>query len=219
MKSKATKPSVIANIEWMSKQVAVEKIKPSPTNYKIKTDLGRERLQTSLKKYGLASNVVVNQAEKGYYYLIDGNSRLKEAQDAKLKTIWVSLPSRKLSPKEFKEMCAMFDFAKAGEVDIEAIDRDLGTSEDFYKTWAREIPLALLSTLGAKQSNDKLPGVQGGKDKVGKIEDVNSDIRLVNLFFTEKQESEFRQLEIKLAKKFKTSSTTDTILKALKSIK
>ena len=104
-------------ITWSSKLVQVSTSKPTPTNYKIKTDLGKERLALSLKKFGLAGTVVLNTD----FTLIDGNSRLEEAKKEKQKTIWASFPNRKLSPAEFKEMSALFDFAKAGEVDVDRI--------------------------------------------------------------------------------------------------
>ena len=76
-------------ITWSSKLVQVSKIKPTPTNYKIKTDLGKERLALSLKKFGLAGTVVLNTD----FTLIDGNSRLEEAKKEKQKTIWASFPN------------------------------------------------------------------------------------------------------------------------------
>jgi shikimate kinase len=42
---------------------------------------------------------------------------------------------------------------------------------------------------------------------------------MVQLFFSEKQEAEFRKIEEKLMKKYKLDNTTDTVLKAFKSIK
>lgn len=141
-------------IEWVSKQVNVAAIAPTPTNYKIKTKLGMERLRESLKSFGLAGNVVCNYAGKfgdiSTLVLIDGNSRREEAVENGVKKLWVSLPSRSLSPKEFKEMSAMFDVAKAGEVDMDRIKTDLGTSKTFYDKYRLEVPLTLLDTLGAK---------------------------------------------------------------------
>jgi hypothetical protein len=41
----------------------------------------------------------------------------------------------------------------------------------------------------------------------------------VQLIFSSKQEEEFRKWEEKAQKKFKTDNTTDTVLKALKTVK
>lgn len=209
-----------SKIKWVSKLVDVAKIKPTPKNYKIKTELGQERLRQSLKQFGLAGNVVINTD----FTLIDGNSRLEEARAKGEKKIWASLPNRKLTPKEFQEMSAMFDFAKAGEVDIERINQDLGSTEDFYKKWGMTIPLDMAAKMGksAGRAVAELDYPEEGSGKKAKGEASApevSDIRMVQLFFSEKQEKEFRSIEQKLSAKFKASNTTEFVLKALKSIK
>jgi len=205
-------------ITWKSKVVPVAKIKPTPTNYKIKNALGQERLKTSLAKFGLAGTVVCNTD----FTLIDGNSRLEQVKAKGQKNIEVSIPNRKLTPQEFKEMSAMFDFAKAGEVDLERIQGDLGTKADFYKQWDLQVPMHLLEKLGSKSkvgnNGNSAPGLQYPEEGEGK-ELITSDSRMVQLFFNVKQEVEFRKIEEKLMKKFKTSNTTDTVLKAFKSFK
>lgn len=210
------KKSKIKPITWAPKKVEVKAIKATPNNYKIKTDLGKERLQQSLKMFGLAGTVIVNTD----LTLIDGNSRLIEAKEAGEKYMYVSMPSRKLTPKEFQEMSAMYDYAKAGEVDIERIEGELGTTEDFFKKWGMTVPMHLLDKLGNKSVNVEDLSLSSNvkKNKEQIVGDV-SDIRMVNLFFSAKQEAEFRKIEEKLMKKFKTSNTTDTVFKALKSIK
>lgn len=206
-------------ITWKSKTVAVSKIKPTPQNYKIKNALGQERLKMSLAKFGLAGTVVCNTD----YTLIDGNSRLEQEKAKGRKNIEVSVPNRKLSPQEFKEMSAMFDFAKAGEVDLERIQGDLGTKADFYKNWNLQVPMHLLEKLGNKASigkpNSKTNGTALEYPEEGETEAIVSDSRMVQLFFNVKQEEEFRKIEEKLKKRFKTNNTTDTVLKAFKSFK
>lgn len=207
--------TVNTKITWSPKKVAVKDIKHTPNNYKIKTDLGRERLQASLKAFGLAGTVVCNTD----LTLIDGNSRLIEARENGEKFIHVSIPNRKLTPKEFQEMSAMFDYAKAGEVDVERIQKEIGTTQDFYKKWGMEVPLELLNKLGNNRPASDLDDLEypdnGGTSSTAEV----NDIKMVQLFFSEKQEAEFRKIEEKLKKKFKTESTTETVLKALKSIK
>lgn len=201
-------------IQWSPKQVNVADIKPTEKNYKIKTDLGRERLQNSLKLFGLAGTVIVNTD----LHLIDGNSRLVEAKEKGEKKIWVSMPNRKLTPKEFQEMSAMYDYAKAGEVDVESIEKDLGTSADFFEKWKMSVPMHLLDKMGAKAPVKALEYPEEGKQPENGEAPV-SDIKMVQLFFNAKQEQEFRKMEEVLKKKFKTNNTTDTVFKALKSIK
>ena len=197
-------------ITWKTKLVNVADVKPTPNNYKIKTDIGKARLQLSLKKFGLAGALVVNTD----LTLIDGNSRLVEAKEKKQKKIEVSMPSRKLTPKEFTEMSAMFDFAVAGTVDMERIEKDLGTKEDFYKAWGLTMPMELLAKIGKVDAAQVEYPDSKTVTKGNKEEPVN-DIRMVNLFFKTKEEIEFRKMEEKFAKKFKTSDTTMTVFKAL----
>lgn len=207
-------------IKWKSIRVLVSCIDPTPTNYKIKTELGKARLAISLNKFGLAGNAVCNPgAKKGRYDLIDGNSRWEEAKERKDSHMWISIPDRRLTSKEYKEMSAMFDVAKAGDIDMKRIQEDLGTSEDFYDLWKLAMPLDVLDKLGAKAKDRKLSELEypEQKGKNGKVI-PQEDICMVNLFFSIKQEEEFRKIEEKLMKKFKTEKTSDTVLKAFKYI-
>ncbi len=201
---------------WSTIVAKVGDVQPTEKNYKIKSDLGRERLQHSIKSFGMAGVVVCNWVgkvgDKTKLMLIDGNSRLQEAKEAGDKTIQVSVPDRKLTPQEFKEMSAMIDFAKAGEVDMERIQQDLGGKEDFYKAWGMQVPMEMLAKMGKNANVEKLEYPEEGKGAAPEV----SDIRMVQLFFSDKQEVEFRKIEEKLKKKWKLNNTTDTVFKAFK---
>lgn len=198
-------------IKWIPKEVQLTKIKPTPKNYKIKTDLGKERLQQSLKLFGLAGTVIVNTD----FTLIDGNSRVEEAKERGEKKIWVSMPNRKLTPAEFEEMSAMYDFAKAGEVDTEGIVKRYGSKEDFFKRWGMTKEMAAVVGKMGKLAEQDLEYPEEGEGKGKKMPEV-SDIKMVQLFFSDKQEKEFRAIEEKLKKRFKVDSTTDVVFKAFK---
>lgn len=219
-KSMAKPTKVVGKrIKWKSVEALVQHIQPTEKNYKIKSDLGRERLQHSLETYGVAGNVVCNWVgkvgDRTKLMLIDGNSRLEEAKTYTEKKIWVSVPDRKLSPAEFKEFSAMFDFAKAGEVDMERIQGDLGTKEDFYKKWGIQVPMDLLNKMGKNApAMKKLEYPEEGKGAAPEV----SDIKMVQLFFSDKQEAEFRKYEDKLKKKWKLTNTTETVLRAFKTL-
>lgn len=203
----------VTPIKWVSKEVPVNKIKPTPKNYKIKTDLGRERLHQSLKQFGMAGTVVINTD----FVLIDGNSRIREAKEKGEKTIWASMPTRTLTPKEFKEMSAMFDYAVAGEVDTERILQDLGQTEDFRSKWGMLVPKHLLETLGSKAVIPE--AVKGGSSKKQTKEEKESlqpTDYLITLSFSEADEATFRKLENKMVAKYKTATTAETVMKALK---
>lgn len=206
-------------IKWVNDRVKTADIDKTPKNYKIKSELGRERLNYSLNKYGLAGTAVVtrNPKNRKRWVLIDGNSRHDEAVGRKEVWMNVSRPSRDLNPAEFKEMSAMFDFAKAGEVDVEGIEKDLGTHKKFFEAWGLNVPLHLLDNIGRKGMVERGEGKVNPK-KQKAIEAVTmSDISLVQLSFTLAQVKAFRDMEVKLVKKWKTGSTMETVLKAMKS--
>ena len=102
------------NITWEPKKVKVEDLKENPNNPKILNEKGKRRLQKTLKKYGLAGTLVVNTDLS----IIDGHSRKTELLQSGIKEVWVSVPSRKLTKKEYEEFNAVFDLAKAGDSDI-----------------------------------------------------------------------------------------------------
>lgn len=205
----------VQRITWSPKLVNVRDVKPTPNNYKIKSDLGRQRLTQSLEMFGLASTVVVNTDMS----LIDGNSRVEQAKERGEKKIWVSIPSRKLTPSEYKEMAAMYDFAKAGEVDEERIKGDLGKTKDFFDKWGITIPKEVMEKLSkqGKFIEDEIPA-KGKNGKEGATINNKIDEMKVELFFTEKEEGLFRKLDSKLAAKFRTESVSQTVLMAYKQL-
>lgn len=196
-------------ITWKTKETDVSKIKPTPNNFKIKNALGSERFLTSLKNFGLAGAVVCNLDNT----LIDGNSRLEQAKIKGLKKIDVSFPSRLLTAKEFTEMSALFDFAVSGDVDIERVEKEIFKTKDMYARWSMAVPMELLDSMGA---NAKVK--PNGKKEEAEVIEQPTQMK-VELFFTPEQEQQFRKVEERLMKKFKTKSTTETVFKALKSIK
>lgn len=169
--------------------------------------MGTERFKTSLKNFGLAGNVVCNTD----MVLIDGNSRLVEAKEKGLKKIWVSLPSRKLGPQEFLEMSSLFDFAKSGDVDIERVEKEIFKTKDIYAKWGMPVPMELLNGMGAN-AKIKPKDFPGGADVV--VEEV--DLKMVQLFFSTKEEIEFRRIEEVLKKRLRTDNTTELVLKVFR---
>jgi hypothetical protein len=111
-------------ITWEPKLMKLSELKEYEGNPKIVSEKGRNRLHTSLNKFGLAGTIVVNKD----LTIIDGHSRKKDLDEEGIKEAWVSVPSRQLTEKEFKEMNAIFDIAKAGEPDMTMIEEVL--SED-----------------------------------------------------------------------------------------
>jgi len=207
----------LSPITWVSKEVNTSAIQPTPNNYKIKTALGLARFQASVGSFGRAGTVICNWAAKlgdlTKLILIDGNTRWQDAIENKEKKIWVSLPSRILTPAEFKEFSAMIDFAKAGDVDMNRIEQELGTTSKFFEKYGLEVPMEKMSTLGANA---------GKGPKKNEPEEIKPPVEVdeypVTLFFNKKQEAEFRKIEEKLKVRYKTISTSDTVLKALRKL-
>lgn len=195
-------------ITWTSVLKPIEWVKKTPNNFKIKNALGFERFKTSVKNFGRAGNVVCNLDGT----IVDGNSRWEDAKEKGEKKIWCSIPNRLLKPREFDEMSALFDFAVAGDVDIERIEKELFKTKDIYAKWGMPVPMNLLDSMGA---NAKIRA----KDVPIKPLDIEepNDQRMVQLFFNIKQEAEFRKMEEVLMKRLKTNSTTETVLKVFKS--
>ena len=201
-------------IKWNPKEMWLSKIKPTPNNFKIKNALGKERLSISMFLFGNASTVVVNTDGR----LIDGNSRVEEerkinkGKDVKM---WVMWPSRTLTAKEYKEFSAMFDYAQAGDVDVDRIKGELGKTADFYTSWKMEVPMRLLNKMGKKGSPRDLSSLQYPKGATKETESGQAEnSMMVQLFFTTSEEEKFRLMEEKIQRKYKTSDTTQTAIKA-----
>ena len=92
-------------------------LKPNAKNPKKRDDAGFERLKKSLEKFGRVFDGIANAD----YSVIDGHSRLELSNpDDELLFFF---PSRKLSKKEYVEMNAMFDEAKAGSTDMQIVEQ------------------------------------------------------------------------------------------------
>jgi hypothetical protein len=200
-------------ITWKVRSVPISKIKPTPNNFKLKTEVGLGRFRHSMQKYGLAGAVILNAD----FTLIDGNSRIDEAKEYGIKAVDASLPSRKLTPKEFNEFAAMYDFARAGEVDVLRIQEELGTSKDFFKAWGMEMPEKALSKLAEMEKNDKVVNPTQAR----KIDEKQREIATsrIALSFTPEEANEYIRLAESLYARFKVDNVTDLSLKVLRYVK
>lgn len=196
-------------IKWKVVQVDVSKIKPTPNNYKLKTEDGTARFNTSIESYGLAGSVILNAD----FTLIDGNTRLEKAKEMKLKKIDASMPDRKLTPKEFKEFSAMYDMAKAGEVDILRIKEELGDTKEWFAKWGFELPDKHLKEPEAK--NTKVITARFNTGRAGaEIETVR-----ITLLFKNGQAEDFIRLAESMYKTLKVDNVTDFSIAAAKKLK
>lgn len=114
-------------ITWSLIEVKASEIRPNPNNPKYRDDKGFSRLQKSLKKFGTVFDGIINKD----YTLIDGHSRLELSDTDSILRVFI--PSRKLSEQEYSEMNAIFDLAKAGEIDHSILEENFG--EEFFDEW------------------------------------------------------------------------------------
>lgn len=202
-----------SNIEWRSRQVLVSVIKPTPNNFKLRTEEGLSRFKTSVKNFGRAGTVILNYD----FTLIDGNTRWEGAKEANEKRIWASLPSRQLTPKEFREMSALFDLARAGEVDVLRIKEELGVTKDFFKQWGFDMPTTALNKLAELEANEAVVNPTASR----KIAEAAKEIALrpIQLLFKSEEAAEYIKLAESMYVKFKTDNVTDLSLKVMRAIK
>jgi len=198
-------------IKWKAVEVLISKIKPTPNNFKLKTEEGLSRFKHSVESYGLAGVVILNTD----YTLIDGNTRIEKAKELGEKKVWASIPDRKLTPKEFTEFAAMYDFAKAGEVDIERIKDELGNTESFFKSWGMDIPMKAQQKL-KEMENAKIEARPSLK-KEEQFKELN--YKPLTLSFNVKDADEYLSIAESLYKHFKTDNLTDLSLLALKFVR
>ncbi len=201
--------------KWKTISIPVNKINPTPENYKLKTDEGQDRFDKSVDLYGRAGAVIVNAKEKdGSYTLINGNTNVDKAKELGEKYIDASVPNKKLSPKEFKEFAAMFDAIRAGEVDVLRIKEEIGTTADFFKRWNWEPPTKVLKNLAQLEKAQIIPN---GKKAKKEVEEAQT--RPITLLFVADESEEYIRLAESLYTRFKADNVTDLSLKVLRYVK
>lgn len=114
---------------WQPTKVKVADLKENPNNPKVLNEKGKARLQRSLSKFGLAGTIICNKDLN----IIDGHSRKKDLEENGVKDVWVSVPSRQLTKKEYDEFNAIIDLARAGDPDMKMIEENIG--EEAMEEW------------------------------------------------------------------------------------
>jgi hypothetical protein len=200
-------------IQWSVIKIDIAKIKPTPNNFKLKTEDGTARFKTSVDSYGLAGAVILNAD----YTLIDGNTRVEKAKEMGIKKIDASIPNRKLTPKEFSEFSAMYDMARAGEVDVLRIKEELGDTAAFFKKWGFDMPQVALAKLAEMEKNEKVINPTAAR----KIADEAKEIETarITLLFTPPEAEEYIKLCESVYKQFKTDNVTDLSLKVMRYVR
>jgi len=106
-------------IEWDFIKVRSGDLKLNPANPKKKNEAGLKMLQKITKKFGLVFSGICNKD----LTIIDGHSRHDLSNPDDLVSVFV--PSRQLSPSEYSEMNAIYDLARAGDVDMMLVEMNL----------------------------------------------------------------------------------------------
>lgn len=108
----------MSDITWEPKKVLLKDLIENPDNPKIITDLGRKRLKKSIERFGFAGMITCNLDLS----IIDGHSRKKELENSKIKEVWVLMPSKLLTEKEYKDFNALYDVLRAGQPDMPVVE-------------------------------------------------------------------------------------------------
>ena len=195
-------------ITWTTVYKPVNWFKPTPINYKLAVDDGSERLNTSMQKFGFAGSLIANLDGT----IINGNSRHKKLKAQGETKIKVDVPSRKLTPKEVQEFAAIFDFARAGEVDLAGIKKDYGTTKGFFKMWGLDMPSEAIKNINELEKAKIKPNGKGPAKK--QIEPVTS--KPLTLVFSSIEHGEFISIAESMYEKFKTDNITDLALKVFR---
>lgn len=196
-------------IKWKTVDLDPKQLKPTPNNYKLKTEEGLAQFDHSVKKYGRAGAVICNKD----LTLINGNTNWERALKDKEKRISVSIPDRQLTPKEFREFAAMFDAIRAGEVDILRIKQELGTTASFFKEWGMEMPGTALNKLAELEKADGKIVANVAKGKEMKKSAI--ELRPVTLLFTSEQATKFLARAESIYTLHKTDNVTDLCFKLM----
>lgn len=192
---------------WKVVRVPIKKIKPTPNNFKIKTEEGLAQFNTSVEKYGRAGAVILNAD----FTLINGNTNIEKAKELGETHVDASMPNKKLSPKEFTEFAAMFDAIRAGQVDELRIKKELGKTADFFKTWGWEPEKNQLDALAELEKKDGkiIPTSKATEKEKPK----GNETRPVTLLFTVDEAETFIKRAEALYDKYKVDNVTDLVFK------
>lgn len=120
------KKQTLEPIKWQLVEVDKSKIKRNPNNPKIRDRKGYARLQKLREKYGTIFDGIVNAD----YSLIDGHARLEQEPEG-IGNYFI--PSRQLAEEDYKELNALFDLAKAGDIDEQIIEEIF--NDEFFDEW------------------------------------------------------------------------------------
>lgn len=114
-------------IKWELIKVKAGDLKKNPDNPKKRDPEGFKKLQKLTDKFGIIFSGVVNKD----LTIIDGHSRneLSKPDD----DVFVFAPSIQIKESEYKELNLLFDMAKAGEIDMQIVEKNF--TEEFFTEW------------------------------------------------------------------------------------
>jgi len=154
-------------MRWHIEKRKVSELKENPKNPRNLTEKGLSDLENSIKKFGVAEPLVINQDGM----ICGGHGRKKILERLGIKEVDCYIPERELTEKEFDELNVRLNKNIAGEFnyDILANEFDLPDllewgfeeSELDISLWKEEVP---------EEKLDEVPEVQ--KEAVSKLGDI-----------------------------------------------
>lgn len=199
-------------IQWRVKRIPISKIKPTPNNFKLKTEDGLARFNSSVERYGRAGAVIVNKD----FTLINGNTNIAKAKELGETMVDASIPDRQLTAREFLEFSAIFDEARAGQVDLLRIKKEIGSTNGFFKAFGLKMDQVVLDNLAELEKADGK--IIATKQSLDKPKQVAGPSPLTLLFTAQENQTVMKKAE-SLYTKYKVDNITDLVYKIFTKVK
>lgn len=199
------------------KVVKAEDIKFHPLNWRVHPNGQIEAVEGVLQQVGIVQELIAYHSERegGALTLIDGALRkglggewpvtVTDLTDEEADLILATLhPTGDMAEMDSEKLGALL-----ANIQMEAIESE--AVADLLILLAKDTPAAF--------DDGNAPDKPG--DEAGSINDFNTDqigphVRMVQLFFNEDNIVEFNRMSLALAKRFETTTLTETIMEAVK---
>lgn len=188
----------------MSKQVDINKLIPNEDNPRYINEAKFKKLVKSIQDFPemLEKRPIIVDENM---FVLGGNMRLKACQKAGLKKVWIDQVTD--WTEEQKKEFIIKDNIGFGEWDWDILGNNWIT--DNLQNWGLEVP---------NWENDiEYVDDEDIDDEFDYPDDIEkSHVRMVQLFFNDKTEPIFKELELKAREDLETDNVTDTVFELFK---
>jgi ParB-like chromosome segregation protein Spo0J len=106
-------------IKWKRETRNISELKQYEANPRKITEKGLKDLKASIKKFGVDSQPIIINTDN---VIVGGHARLLACESLGLDTVAVSVPTKKLTDKQFQELNIRLNKNVAGEFDFELLE-------------------------------------------------------------------------------------------------